>query len=59
MILINTGEEDILFPTQQTLLFFPTAKKMLNVERNKENMINEMNTITLKGMNTQIYKIEK
>jgi len=59
IILINSGGEDITFPTQQTFLFFPTAKKMLNLESNKENMINEMNTITLKGMNTQIYKIEK
>jgi len=57
MILINSGDEDISFPTQQTMLFFPTAKKMLNIESNKEYMIIKKNTIDLKGMNTQIYKI--
>ncbi len=59
IILINSGDEFISFPTQQTSLFFPTAKMMLDIENNKENMINEMNAITLKSMNTQIYKIEK
>lgn len=59
MILVNSGDEDILFPAQQTLLFFPSAKKMVNVKSNKENMINEKNTITLKRMNVQIYKIER
>jgi len=57
MILINSGDEDILFPTQQTLLFFPSTKKLVNIKNNKENMINKKNTITLKGMNIQIYKI--
>jgi len=59
LILINSGDEDIPFPTQQALLFFPSVKKLVNIKNNKENMINEMNTITLKAMNTQIYKIEK
>ncbi len=59
MILINSGDEDISFPTQQTLLFFPSAKKLVNIKSNEENKINEKNTITLKGINTQIYKIEK
>ncbi|MCH7972513.1 MAG: cyclomaltodextrinase N-terminal domain-containing protein [Bacteroidetes bacterium] len=58
MILINSSDEDISFPTQQTLLFLPSAKKLVNIKNNKENMINKKNTITLKKMNTEIYKIE-
>ncbi|GBD87903.1 neopullulanase [bacterium BMS3Abin03] len=59
MILINSGEEDISFPAKQILPFFPSAKEIVNIKSNKENIINEENIITLKRMNTQIYKIEK
>ncbi len=59
MILINSGEEDILFPAKQILPFFPSAKEIVNIKSNKENIVNEENIITLKRMNTQIYKIEK
>ena len=58
MLLINSGEKDIPYPTQQTLLFYPSAKKMINIKNMKENIINDTDTITLKAMNVQIYKID-
>ena len=58
MLLINSGEKDIPYPTQQTLLFYPSAKKMINIKNMKENIINDTDTITLKAMNVEIYKID-
>jgi len=59
MILINSGDEDIVFATEQTLLFIPSAKKMVNVKSNEENMIDDISKINLKRMNVQVYKIER
>ena len=59
VILINSGEEDILLETSKIKMFLPDAKALINLKSKEEINLNSINNFTLNKMSAEIFLIRK
>jgi glycosidase len=55
LILMNTGEKDITLQPFQIKMFLTDAKEIVNLKSNKEIQLVDGESITLKGLTTEIF----
>ena len=59
VILINSGEEDILLETSKIIMFLPEAKGLINLKSKEEINLNKINKFSLNKMTAEIFLIRK